>query len=86
MTPEEFRRHGHALVEHEPRVRARRPALRRAPCAIGAATGTTGTTAVDPVGALADLADGLWLHVESAIAEHNLAIARRVNEGGKAYC
>ncbi len=40
------------------------------PCAIVAATGTTGTTALDPVGALADLAEryGLWLHVDAALA------------------
>jgi len=40
------------------------------PCALVAAVGTTGTTAVDPVAAMADLAKqhGLWLHVDAALA------------------
>ncbi|WLT30537.1 pyridoxal-dependent decarboxylase [Geothrix sp. PMB-07] len=40
------------------------------PCALVAAVGTTGTTAVDPVAAMADLAEqhGLWLHVDAALA------------------
>jgi len=40
------------------------------PCALVAAVGTTGTTALDPVAALADLAEkhGLWLHVDAALA------------------
>ena len=40
------------------------------PCAIVAATGTTATTALDPVAAIADLAEryGLWLHVDAALA------------------
>ena len=40
------------------------------PCALVAAVGTTGTTAVDPVAAMADLAQqhGLWLHVDAALA------------------
>lgn len=40
------------------------------PCALVAAVGTTGTTALDPVGAMADLAEkhGLWLHVDAALA------------------
>jgi aromatic-L-amino-acid decarboxylase len=40
------------------------------PCAIVAATGTTATTALDPVAAMADLAEryGLWLHVDAALA------------------
>ena len=40
------------------------------PCALVAAVGTTGTTALDPVGAMADLAlkHGLWLHVDAALA------------------
>ncbi|HEY3270571.1 MAG TPA: pyridoxal-dependent decarboxylase, partial [Geothrix sp.] len=40
------------------------------PCALVAAIGTTGTTALDPLPALADLAEkhGLWLHVDAALA------------------
>ena len=40
------------------------------PAAIVATVGTTGVTAVDPVPALADLAraEGLWLHVDAAMA------------------
>ena len=42
----------------------------RKPCAIVAAVGTTGTTAVDPVAAAAALAKqhGAWLHVDAAMA------------------
>jgi len=40
------------------------------PCALVTAVGTTGTTALDPVAAMADLAEkhGLWLHVDAALA------------------
>jgi aromatic-L-amino-acid/L-tryptophan decarboxylase len=40
------------------------------PCAIVAATGTTATTALDPVARMADLAErhGAWLHVDAALA------------------
>jgi aromatic-L-amino-acid decarboxylase len=40
------------------------------PCAIVAATGTTGTTALDPVAGMAELAaqHGAWLHVDAALA------------------
>jgi aromatic-L-amino-acid decarboxylase len=40
------------------------------PCAVVAATGTTGTTALDPVAGMADVAErhGLWLHVDAALA------------------
>lgn len=40
------------------------------PCAIVATTGTTATTAMDPIAACAELAQhhGLWLHVDAAMA------------------
>lgn len=40
------------------------------PCALVAAVGTTGTTALDPVASMADLAEkyGMWLHVDAALA------------------
>ncbi|HJV48763.1 MAG TPA: pyridoxal-dependent decarboxylase [Geothrix sp.] len=39
------------------------------PCALVACVGTTGTTSIDPVAAMADLAEkhGLWLHVDAAM-------------------
>ncbi len=42
----------------------------RTPCALVACIGTTGTTAVDPLAKLAELATrhGLWLHVDAAMA------------------
>jgi aromatic-L-amino-acid decarboxylase len=42
----------------------------RRPCALVAAVGTTATTAIDPVQAMATLAErhGLWLHVDAAMA------------------
>jgi aromatic-L-amino-acid decarboxylase len=42
----------------------------RRPCAIVAAVGTTGTTALDPLAAMADVAarHRMWLHVDAALA------------------
>jgi aromatic-L-amino-acid/L-tryptophan decarboxylase len=46
------------------------------PCALVACVGTTGTTAVDPLPQMADIAErhGLWLHVDSAMAGTAMAL------------
>jgi aromatic-L-amino-acid decarboxylase len=62
--------------EHALRPDALAEAVRRdraegkAPCAVVATTGTTASTALDPVGSLAAVAReyGLWLHVDAAMA------------------
>ncbi|WP_435010878.1 pyridoxal phosphate-dependent decarboxylase family protein [Tundrisphaera lichenicola] len=56
----------HALGEA---IRSDRANGRR-PCAVVATTGTTASTAIDPLGAIAGLAreQGLWLHVDAAMA------------------
>ncbi|MFN2547448.1 MAG: aspartate aminotransferase family protein [Myxococcales bacterium] len=38
------------------------------PCAVVATTGTTATTAFDPIEKIAKISDGLWLHVDAAMA------------------
>jgi aromatic-L-amino-acid/L-tryptophan decarboxylase len=42
----------------------------RVPCAVVATTGTTTTTALDPIGSVADViaGHGIWLHVDAAMA------------------
>lgn len=59
MLPDAFRK----LVEED-------IAAGRRPCAVVATTGSTGTTALDPVAGIADVAEehGVWLHVDAAMA------------------
>ncbi|MBK9519779.1 MAG: aspartate aminotransferase family protein [Anaeromyxobacter sp.] len=59
----------------EAAVLADRAAGRR-PCAVVVTVGTTGTTAVDPVAGVAELArrHGLWLHVDAALAGTAMAL------------
>jgi aromatic-L-amino-acid decarboxylase len=62
--------------DHALRIGALEAAVRedladgRRPCAVVAAVGTTATTALDPLAAMAELAarHGMWLHVDAALA------------------
>jgi aromatic-L-amino-acid decarboxylase len=75
-----FGRENIAIVAHDGAYAMRPESLAEAverdiaagkrPCAVVATTGTTTSTAVDPVGAIARVAGdhGLWLHVDSAMA------------------
>ena len=51
----------------------------RKPCAVVATTGTTTTTALDPVRAIASVAHahGLWLHVDAALAGSAMILPER---------
>jgi aromatic-L-amino-acid decarboxylase len=60
----------------------------RRPCAIVACVGTTGTTAVDPVAAIAEVAHryGAWLHLDAAMAGTAMVLpeCRWMWQGGEA--
>ena len=75
-----FGRENVRVVEHDSQSAMRPDALEasirrdldsgRKPCAIVATTGSTGTTALDPIERIAQIAHehGLWLHVDAAMA------------------
>ena len=75
-----FGRNNLRLVAHDAHYALSPPALEAAisedrargkkPCAVVATTGTTCTTALDPIAAIAQVARsyGLWLHVDAALA------------------
>lgn len=75
-----FGRENLRVIDVDEQYRMRPEALREAidqdlerglrPCAVVATVGTTATTAVDPLTALAEVAapHGLWLHVDAALA------------------
>jgi aromatic-L-amino-acid decarboxylase len=68
LVPVDFR---YALRPDALEDAARRDAAEgRTPCAVVATTGTTTSTALDPVGAMAAVAraHGMWLHVDAAMA------------------
>jgi aromatic-L-amino-acid decarboxylase len=51
----------------------------REPCAVVATTGTTATTAIDPLGPIAEVCrrEGLWLHVDAAMAGSAMILPER---------
>jgi len=75
-----FGRNNVRLIRHDDDFAMRADALDAAirsdlaagnvPCAVVATTGTTTTTALDPIGAIAEVTHrhGLWLHVDAAMA------------------
>src|SRR4029079_13074053 len=75
-----FGRENIRVVAHDARYAMRADALADAiaadvragarPCAIVATSGSTASTALDPIGAIASIAaqHGLWLHVDAAMA------------------
>jgi len=75
-----FGRDNVRVVEHDQRYAMRADALEASirrdvqaglkPCAVVATTGSTGTTALDPIASIAGVArqHGIWLHVDAAMA------------------